>query len=100
MKCKKCGKEFEGEIQRYCNVCKGTAVSTHVIEEKEEEITNTKKAKKKAKAKQETVTTKEQKTKRSPIFTIGYVLLVLLIMIIVFGVSIVIGFSIGPALPI
>lgn len=91
MNCKKCGKEIVGEVKRYCNECKSDSIETRETEPSQKE----KKSKKAPKEKEP-----KEKAPRSKVFTLGYVLLIFLVIVITFFLAYKIGFTIGPVLPI
>lgn len=86
MNCKRCGKEIVGEIQRYCNECKREVRGEEPVKTLEKE------------AYRETISKKKEKKHR--IFSLGYILLVIFIIALTFLASCVVGFAIGPVLPI
>lgn len=123
MNCKRCGKEIVGEIQRYCNDCKRELKGQSRVDEtsktqrdskkvelakqiKEQpgkfskELKQVEQTKKTEKALNDNVQTENKKEKKSRIFSFGYVLLIIVMMLVAFLISVVIGFSIGPVLPI
>lgn len=114
MNCKRCGKEIIGDIQRYCNDCKRELRGEEPIKTNrsadKEKVLNEEKAVKEESLEQEIVKethteeipekTVKKKEKKSRIFSFGYILLVLFIIIITFLVSCMAGFAMGPILPL
>ncbi|WP_054741215.1 hypothetical protein [Cellulosilyticum ruminicola] len=126
MKCKRCGNEIVGEIQRYCNDCKRelngqprekkAPRKLFKKEKSEEQVKKVKTAKgikmleeirgdikedKKIISKNIEVPEEEGEVrKRSIVGTIAYILFVFIIMTAIFVGSVAIGFSIGPTLSI
>lgn len=107
MNCKRCGKEIVGEIQRYCNECKRELrgeeplMPTNSLEEekyKEVQAINESKEEVPQEVIQDEISPKKEKKHR--IFSFGYILLVIFIIILTFLASCVVGFSLGPVLPI
>nr|WP_302598636.1 hypothetical protein [uncultured Cellulosilyticum sp.] len=108
MNCKRCGKEIVGEIQRYCNECKREVRGEEPVKTLEKEAYRETISKKEEKmvceeivsppAKEEEVSQKKEKKHR--IFSLGYILLVIFIIALTFLASCVVGFAIGPVLPI
>lgn len=119
MNCKRCGKEIIGDIQRYCNDCKRELrgeepVKLHrspdkeaVLEkalnekvEKEVKIEVKKEVEKEIHTEEMIEEKGKKKEKKHRIFSFGYILLVLFIIIITFLVSCMAGFAMGPILPL
>lgn len=99
MKCKKCGKEIIGEIQRYCPECKKKLEMQKMSEEKaapQPTIPTISKKVSKKKEKQTKPPAKHSQDSKKRKLRVGRIIFTLLLLVIIFIVSYYIGCYIVP----